>query len=125
MTTTTRVLESTASAPTTPLHLLLAFELGERSWKLGFTTGMGQRPRIRQVPAGAVGRVLEEIATRETPPQAPRRHAGAQLKSSAGARFGTRDNSAGWSAGCRRRFKAARRPTTRASRAPETNMYAG
>jgi transposase len=42
--------------------LLLAFELGERVWKLGFTTGMGQRPRIRQIAAGAVGRICEEIA---------------------------------------------------------------
>jgi transposase len=28
---------------------------------LGFTIGLGQRPRIRQVPAGATDRVLEEI----------------------------------------------------------------
>jgi len=41
--------------------LLLAFELGQRSWKLGFTVGMGQRPRIRQIPAGAVGAVATEI----------------------------------------------------------------
>ncbi|HZL95446.1 MAG TPA: IS110 family transposase [Vicinamibacterales bacterium] len=62
MKTTTRVPESTAPAITaTTVHLLLAFELGERTWKLGFTTGFGQRPRIRQVPAGAVDRVLEEI----------------------------------------------------------------
>lgn len=64
MKTTTRAIESTAPAitTTTTIDLLLAFELGERTWKLGFTTGVGQRPRIRQVPAGAVGRVLEEIA---------------------------------------------------------------
>lgn len=63
MTTTTRVTESIAPASTTTtIHLLLAFELGERTWKLGFTTGFGQRPRIRQVPAGAVDRVLEDIA---------------------------------------------------------------
>jgi transposase len=42
--------------------LLLAFELGERAWKLGFTTGLGQRPRVRQIAAGAIDRVLEEIA---------------------------------------------------------------
>jgi len=59
---TTRVLESSAPALTTSINLLLAFELGERTWKLGFTTGLGQRPRLRQVPAGAVDRVLEEIA---------------------------------------------------------------
>jgi transposase len=65
MMTTTRVHESTASAAiTTPttITLLLAFELGERTWKLGFTTGLGQRPRLRSVPAGAVDRVIEEIA---------------------------------------------------------------
>jgi transposase len=58
MTTMTRIAESTA--PTS--CLLLAFELGERSWKLGFTMGMGQRPRIRTVPAGALNRVWAEIA---------------------------------------------------------------
>ena len=63
MMTTTRTHESTATPPVAhSIHLLLAFELGERTWKLGFTTGFGQRPRIRQVPAGAVDRVLEEIA---------------------------------------------------------------
>jgi transposase len=60
MMTMTRTIESTAVNPST--SLLLAFELGERAWKLGFTTGLGQRPRVRQVPAGAVDRVLEEIA---------------------------------------------------------------
>jgi transposase len=62
MTTMTRMHESTAPTPISLIKLLLAFELGERSWKLGFTTGLGQRPRIRQVPAGAVDQVLEEIA---------------------------------------------------------------
>jgi hypothetical protein len=42
--------------------LLLAFELSERVWKLGFTTGLGQRPRVRQIPARATNRILEEIA---------------------------------------------------------------
>ena len=62
MKTTTRVIESTAPTATPSISLLLAFELGERSWKLGFTTGFGQRPRMRSVPAGAVDRVVEEIA---------------------------------------------------------------
>jgi transposase len=57
MITMTRPNES--SAPTG--RLLLAFELGQRSWKLGFTVGMGQRPRIRQIPAGAVGPLMTEI----------------------------------------------------------------
>jgi transposase len=60
MMTTTRTQQSTL--PATSTTLLLAFELGERVWKLGFTTGMGQRPRIRQIAAGAVGRICEEIA---------------------------------------------------------------
>lgn len=58
MTTMTRIEESTAPTP----GILLAFELGERTWKLGFTIGLGQRPRIRQVTAGALDRVLVEIA---------------------------------------------------------------
>ena len=58
MTTMTRVEESTA--PTSCVWL--AFELGERTWKLGFTIGLGQRARIRQVPAGALDRVWMEIA---------------------------------------------------------------
>jgi transposase len=57
MITMTRTNESTA--PTD--GLLLAFELGQRSWKLGFTVGMGQRPRIRQIPAGAVSALTTEI----------------------------------------------------------------
>ncbi|PYR02170.1 MAG: IS110 family transposase [Acidobacteria bacterium] len=57
MITMTRTSESTA--PTG--GLLLAFELGQRSWKLGFTVGMGQRPRIRQMPAGAVSALVTEI----------------------------------------------------------------
>ena len=41
--------------------LLLAFELGQRSWKLGFSAGMGQRPQIRQIAAGAIGVIEKEI----------------------------------------------------------------
>jgi transposase len=55
MTTTTHHAECIAPV------LLLAFELGDRSWKLGFTTGFGQRPRVRQIPAGAIDRIREEI----------------------------------------------------------------
>jgi transposase len=42
--------------------LLLAFEMGQRSWKLGFSVGLGQRPRVRQIVAGAVEVLLHEIA---------------------------------------------------------------
>jgi transposase len=55
MMTMTRTSECIAPA------LLLAFEVGERSWKLGFTTGIAQRPRLRDIPAGALDRVEEEI----------------------------------------------------------------
>jgi transposase len=57
-TTMTRSGESSADSG----GLLLAFELSERTWKLGLTVGRGQRPRVRQIPAGAVDQVLEEIA---------------------------------------------------------------
>src|SRR5215831_5599177 len=53
----TRQDESTAACPA----LMLAFELGEFGWTLGFTTGPAQRARRRQVSAGDVGRVLTEI----------------------------------------------------------------
>ena len=40
MMTMTRTEESTAVATSVTPTLLLAFELGERTWKLGFTTGL-------------------------------------------------------------------------------------
>jgi transposase len=57
METMTRVGECSATATC----LLMAFELGQRSWKLGFSTSLGQRPRVRQIPAGAVGVIANEI----------------------------------------------------------------
>lgn len=33
------------------LPLYMAFELAEKEWKLGFTIGLGQRPRLRTIPA--------------------------------------------------------------------------
>src|SRR5688572_12333382 len=72
--TTTRRTESTPSLTPT-MTLLLAFELGDRTWKLGFSTGVGQRPHVRQVAAGAVDQVLEEIGRLKRrlklPPDAP------------------------------------------------------
>ena len=47
---------------TTAGTLFVAFELSEKTWKLGFTTGPGQKPRERTVPARQQERVLEEIA---------------------------------------------------------------
>src|SRR5262245_37851097 len=42
--------------------LYLAIELSLSTWKLAFTVGAGQKPRIRSVPAGIVLRLDEEIA---------------------------------------------------------------
>jgi transposase len=71
MTATTRDFETTATAPT----LFVAFELGESSWKLAFTTGMGQRPRQRTIVARdriAVIREIERAKQRfDLPPEAP------------------------------------------------------
>lgn len=71
MMTMTRGTESTSVGP----YLLMAFELSERTWKLGFTTGRGQRPRLREIPAGAVARVVADVARAKVrfglPPAAP------------------------------------------------------
>ena len=40
----------------------MAFELSEKTWKPGFTTGPGQEPRERTVTARDQKRVLDEIA---------------------------------------------------------------
>ena len=47
---------------TTEGTLFVAFELSEKTWKLGFTTGHGQKPRERTEPARQQERVLDEIA---------------------------------------------------------------
>jgi transposase len=70
MMTTPRRGESAA-----PTSLLLAFELGQRTWKLGFSVGLGQPLRLRQIAAGAVGQLANEIARARArlgvPPDAP------------------------------------------------------
>jgi transposase len=53
----THLSPETAGTPT----LFVAFESGVGTWRLGFTTGVAQRPGERQVPAGAVHTVLIEI----------------------------------------------------------------
>ncbi len=60
MTTTaaTRPQQSTALTP----ELYLAFELGQTRWKLGFTPGLGQRPRERTIPARDLERLVVEVA---------------------------------------------------------------
>ena len=59
MTTTaaTRPVEYTAAVSV--LHL--AFELGQATWKLGFTVGLGQRPRVRTIAARDVRVLAQEI----------------------------------------------------------------
>src|SRR5437870_1205266 len=51
-----------ANGTTTEAILFVAFELSEKTWKLGFTTGHGQKPRERSMPARDHERVLDEIA---------------------------------------------------------------
>src|SRR3989442_6602606 len=46
----------------TEATLFVAFELSEKTWKLGFTTGQGQKPRERTVTARHHEHVLNEIA---------------------------------------------------------------
>src|SRR4029453_15126692 len=46
----------------TGCRLLMAMELGQREWKLAFTTGVGQRPRRRTLRTDAWERLGEEIA---------------------------------------------------------------
>jgi transposase len=56
MTTMTRSCQSSAAV------LLVAFELGERTWKVGFGTGREGRPRFRQIPAGALEALVQEVS---------------------------------------------------------------
>jgi len=46
----TKTVQSTLQGPISQ-QLYLAFELSQKQWKLGFTVGMGQRPRIRTIQA--------------------------------------------------------------------------
>jgi len=41
--------------------LYMAFELGNKEWKLGFSVGLGQRPRVRTIPARDLERLQREI----------------------------------------------------------------
>ncbi len=59
MTRATRSVEYTGG---TPQVLYLAFELAVEEWKLGFTTHLGAKPRLRVMPARDVGRLAREIA---------------------------------------------------------------
>ena len=58
---TTAVTRQGKDSPSAPA-LYVAFELAQEKWLLGFTPGVGQRPRRRTVAARAWQVVLEEIA---------------------------------------------------------------
>lgn len=57
MTATTRRGEGMESG----VALHLAFELSRQYWKLGFTTGLGRKPRYRTISAGDLSALEEEI----------------------------------------------------------------
>jgi transposase len=59
MTVTTQREECTAMVSS---RRLMSMELGRRQWKLGFTTGVGQRPRRRTLSTDVRDRLPEEIA---------------------------------------------------------------
>ncbi|MEW6718653.1 MAG: IS110 family transposase, partial [Chloroflexota bacterium] len=42
-------------------HLYMAFELGQTKWLLGFTVGLGQRPRQRVIAARDLSALQQEI----------------------------------------------------------------
>ncbi len=46
--------------------LYLAFELGNKEWKLGFSVGFGQRPRVRTIPARDLEGLQREIKLAKT-----------------------------------------------------------
>jgi len=56
-TAATRTRKYSAEGPA----LYLAFELGNVEWKLGFSVGFGQRPRVRSMPAGKLVDLQREI----------------------------------------------------------------
>ena len=60
MTTKAATRPAESITPTPVLHL--AFELGLAKWKLGFTTGLGQRPRERTIAARDLPAVVRETA---------------------------------------------------------------
>lgn len=53
--------EQAAVSAASPGTLYLAFELGQQKWVLGFTIGLGQKPRKRTVAAGDLIALEQEI----------------------------------------------------------------
>ena len=46
---------------TNPQKLYMAMELSNTEWRLGFTIGLGQRPRLRKLKARDLSGLMEEI----------------------------------------------------------------
>ena len=63
MSATTRFTDPTLPEPPA---LYLALELSNRSWKLAFSTGHGQKPRFRNVPARYLDALTREIPLART-----------------------------------------------------------
>ena len=59
--TTTHASDSTTA---TAGVLYLALDLGQKSWKLAFTVGLGQKPRLRTIAARDIEALLAEMALR-------------------------------------------------------------
>lgn len=60
---TTRACSAPATTPACGAPwLYVSFELGERDWKMAFTTGLGQRPRQRTIRAGNLAALDRELA---------------------------------------------------------------
>jgi transposase len=57
MTEATRTINDTPE----PQYLYMSMELGEEKWKFGFTIGLGQKPRLREVAARDRAGVKQEI----------------------------------------------------------------
>ncbi len=60
------VTTSKTQSMASPAVLYLAFDLGDRRWKLAFTTGLGQRPRVRTIPARDLEQLDHELARART-----------------------------------------------------------
>ena len=63
MTTTIGSEEHVERSVVAPPSLLMAMELGKYEWKVGFTTGLGQRPRRRTIRTDHWQRLADEITT--------------------------------------------------------------
>ena len=46
---------------TNPQKLYMAMELSNKEWRLGFSIGLGQRPRLRKLMARDLSGLMEEI----------------------------------------------------------------